>query len=572
MVRWYDCWNEPHLEPAWVSNYWANLGDRLFCYCDESRRAFRHWLERKYGNIEKLNATWGRGYREWLDVDPPNRHGTYPDWLDWGRFWYDQLEDHMRWRYEAIKAVDSSREVMSHSGAVPPFLGRANAFITTGNWRNQWIFGVPATPRRRTTGSSVSAPGTMDATRSAARDRAFWISEMSGGACNIKGFAKTPPPSPTDYVAWNWLAALHGAKATLYWCYLEEITGTEGGGYGLVRANGEITPRARSASETAKVLREYSHLLTGFLPTPQVGILYDPDNTMQLFAMEGADDLYIQSHVGYYRAVWRADLYARYVTYDSLEALNGLKVLIIPMCLTLTAKAAESITAFVAAGGVVIAEARTGLYDDRGFNQPVHPPYGLTEVVGAVEMEALYSDPDNDPPVNNRRGESWADPIYSGPEITFDGLSNQKFRTRGYFVPLEPTSGQPIAHSLGHCLAVRNSYGKGTAYYFGTYAGLALAQNDDGAAAVMHSLLRRHTTPEVTGVHLRPRWIDGADESLLLVFNDSRKETRRDTIRLPKPCARAFDICKKQDVVIQGQSLEFEVEPERASVILLQQE
>ena len=65
----------------------------------------------------------------------------------------------------------------------------------------------------------------MDATRSAASDRPFWVSEMSGGACNLKGFAKTPPPSPKDYETWNWLAASYGAKATLmvnragYWIF-----------------------------------------------------------------------------------------------------------------------------------------------------------------------------------------------------------------------------------------------------------------------------------------------------------------------------------------------------------------
>ena len=51
-----------------------------------SRREFRRWLKDKYGDIDVVNRTWGRAYGEWDDINPPNRHGTYSDWLDWGRF------------------------------------------------------------------------------------------------------------------------------------------------------------------------------------------------------------------------------------------------------------------------------------------------------------------------------------------------------------------------------------------------------------------------------------------------------------------------------------------------------
>lgn len=568
-VYCYDCWNEPHLEPAWLCRYWANLGDKLFCYCRACRGLFRNWLNGRYGTVEVVNATWGRAYGEWLDINPPAQSGTYSDWLDWGRFWFDQLQKHMLWRYSILKAADPSHPVMSHSGAVPPFLARPNAYIH--NWKLAKpvdFWGTSFAPKGHNWRLSECA-GTMDATRSAAMDLPFWVSEMSGGACNIRGFAKTPPPRPQDYAVWNWLAAAYGAKATLYWCYLEESTGAESTGYGLVRANGEITPRARAASETAALLREYGHIIRGFMPKPQVGILYDPDNSTQLFAMEGGDELYVQSHVGYYRAVWRTDLYARYVTYDTLDRLAEVKVLLVPMCLTLPERVARQIKEFVGRGGVLIAEARTGLYDFRGYNQPVLPPYELTEVVGAVEGEALYSDPDNRPAINNPRQEPWPETLHNGPEITFEEWAGTAFRARGFFVPLQPSSGRPMASSQGHCLAVSNAYGDGIAYYLGTYVGLALAHDDTGAVTMMQRLLSRHTQPEVTAVNLRPRWIEGPGQSLLVVFNDSRTETRRETIRLPMPCSRALDVYRKRGLAIQDQSINLEVEPEGVAVIML---
>jgi len=565
----YDCWNEPHLEPAWIDNYWGNMGDRLFCYCPKTRSVFRDWLAQKYGDIRALNEKWGSPYQDWSEINPPSRHGTYADWLDWGRFWYDQLAEHMQWRYRTIRATDPSHFVMSHSGAVPPFLARANSFIH--NWRlaepvEMW--GTSYAPKFHNWDMSECA-GTMDATRSAARGKRFWISEMSGGPCNLRGFWKVPAPVPRDYRAWNWLAAAYGAKATLYWCYLEERTGPEAGGFGLVRANGESTPRARSASETGSVLRQYKEILADYVPVPQVGILYDPDNSMQLFAMENGDDLYTQSHIGYYRAIWKTDLYARYITYDTLDDLAGLKVLIAPMCLTLPDSVALKIAEFVHSGGVLIAEARTGLYDNRGYNQPVLPSGILAKVVGAAEQEAICSDPQNRPMLNNPGGEQWPDPIHNGPEISFSEPVAVSVCARGYLAPLTPTEGRSMAHCLGHCVAVTNSYGQGTAYYFGTYLGLALAENDAGSLSIIQSLLGRHTAPQVKGSALRPRWIEGGDEALLAVFNDSRQETHREKIRLPRSYASAYNVYDKREVRIEDESLVVEVEPEGVCVILV---
>ncbi len=565
MLIGYDCWNEPHLEPAWTSNMWGNMGDRLFCYCNATRIAFRHWLARKYERVERLNDQWGRAYGSWDDVNPPPRHGTYSDWLDWGRFWYDQLEAHMRWRYSILKSADANRFVMSHSGAVPPFLPRPNAFIH--NWKlaepvDMW--GTSYAPKYHNW-DLATCSGTIDATRSAARGKPFWISEMSGGATYVRGFAKSPLPRPKDYRAWNWLSVACGAKATVHWCYLEESTGMEATNFGLIRANGQTTERAVAARDVAAALRKYSHIIDAYRPDEQLGILYDPDNSMLLFAMENGDELYSRSHIGYYRAAWECDLHAKYVTYDHLDDLDGLKILIAPMCLTLPDHAATRIARFVEEGGVLLAEARTGLFDHRGYNRPVLPAGILAKVVGAVEGEALYSDPENRPILNNPRNESWPDPIYNGPAIRFTEPVDAEFRARAFLVPLEPSTAKPIARCEGVCLAVHNSYGRGSAYYLGTYAGLALAGEDGQAMKLVTSILSRHCRPKVRGGALRPRLIEGPAESgeaLLAVFNNSRTQRLTDRIDTPRQYHRAVSVHGNQPVSIGHGVIDVAVDPE----------
>jgi hypothetical protein len=570
MLLGFDCWNEPHLEPAWVCNYWGNMGDRLFCYCQQTRAQFRRWLASRYATVERLNATWGRAYGEWEDINPPNRHGTYADWLDWGRFWYDQLAGHMRWRYEILKSADPDHVVMSHSGAVPPFLPRPNAYIH--NWKLAEpvdLWGTSYAPKYHNWDLSTCC-GTIDATRSAARGKRFWISEMSGGSTYVRGFAKSPLPRPKDYRAWNWLSVACGAKATIHWCYLEESTGPEATNFGLVRANGQITERARGATEVASTLRRYAHIIDRHQPQESLGILYDPDNTMQLFAMEGEDGLYTRSHIGYYRTAWECDQHVRYVTYDSLDDLTGLKVLLAPMCLTMPESVTARIAQFVRAGGVLIAEARSGLFDQRGYNRPVLPAGQLAEVVGAIEEEAIYSDPDNRPRLNNPRGEPWPDPIYNGPEICFAAPIQATIRARAYLVPLQPTTSQVIGRCDSLCLAVQNNYGHGVAYYFGTYVGLALAGGDEEAARLVAAIITQYCPAKVRGTYLRPRLIEGDDgEALLAVFNDSRTERLADRIMVPREYRKAIDVDRSVPVSLDSGAISLEVDAEDVRVFHL---
>ena len=565
----YDCWNEPHLEPAWICNYWGNMGDRLYCYCNESRKKFRQWLKNKYGSIENVNSTWARFYGEWDDINPPNRHGTYADWLDWIRFWFDSLREHMVWRYQTIKKADPERFVMSHSGAVPPFIPRPNAFIN--NWSlaspvDKW--GTSFAPKFHNW-SLAECAGTMDATRSAARGKEFWISEMTGGSCYKKGFEKTPITREKDVRAWNWLAIAYGAKAIVYWCYLTESTGPEAGSFGLIEYSGKTTARAREASKQKVLIEKYNDIIENYIPKADVAILYDPDNSSLLFAMEGGDEFYSQSHIGYYRAIWNNDLYAKYVTYDCIDEIEE-KLLIIPMCLTIDKKTAGKIKEFVKRGGILITEARTGLFDERGFLQPEVPSFGLSEIAGLTEAEAYCSYPRNRPGLNNPNNLGWPDDIYSGPEIAVEYPDKNKFRAHGYLSPLILNDAKSIGQWKDICLIAKNQYGDGEVYYFGTCLGMALFNGDKGAQKTFADLLNKYITPKISGQYLRPRIIESKGSALLTVFNDNRSDKYKEIIKLPQKYKKAVNVFENKAIRIENSSIKVEVEPEDVMLIRLE--
>jgi len=558
----YDCWNEPHLEPVWQCNYWADTGEKLYCYCEESRQAFREWLEKKYGDIETLNRTWTRAYNNFAQLAPPTRHGNYADWLDWMRFWFDTLGEHMVFRYRAIKAADPDRMVLSHSGAVPPFLPRANACIH--NWK--LAEGVDAWG----TSFAPKAPdwhlgdmcGVLDATRSAARGKPWWVAEMSGACLYTRGFNKKMPYTrPKDVRSWNWISVVCGAKGISYWCYLIETTGPEAGGFGLIPFNGELSERAAEAARQASILYSVQPVIKEYEPKPQVAVLYDPDNSTLLWAMENTDELYGHSFCGYAQALFECDVCARYLTYDTFDDLQE-NVLIVPMCLTLRADIAEKIRAFVEKGGILICDTRMGLFDNKGYWRPTLPSFGLHEVAGLREEESYSSDKNFKP----ARNERWPDEIYNGPTLNLEQPVQGTIETSEFLSPLRLEGAEAVGNWDGHVIAAHHHFGKGQVWYFGTYVGISIYRGDQGALCAVKEIIKQHINPEVKGNILRPRLVTGAGRTLLCVFNDDPYANHSDEIQLPEGFTRAVSLFDGAEATISEGKLVLTLESDDAQV------
>ena len=573
----YDCWNEPHLEPAWCNMMGATPNDTLFCYCENSRRAFRRWLEDTYGDINALNAAWARAYTDFRQLNPPILNGNYADWLDWFRFWFDQLQDNMQWRVNTIKQEDPNRKVISHSGAVPPVLPRANAVIH--NWKFSEpvdIWGSSFAPQAFGWPLSTCAM-VAEVTRSAARGKPYWISEMPGGPSNILGFRRSWSPTEKHYRVWNWLSIACGSAGTMHWCYLPERTGHESGCYGMMRPDGAHTVRSLAITHTAALIRQQKDLATKRSTPTQVAVLYDPNQSSLLYAMELTDDKVGKAHTGYYRAIWAADLNARYLTEEDLDSIAE-PVLILPLPLLLSDLAIDKITAYVAQGGVLITEARTGMFDEHGFTRPTVPAGALADAAGIIEEEPVCSDPDNVPTIITADGGILQDPhadlpvldpMALGPEICFSEPHEAVVRAQGYLVPLQPITARPIGTCGDHVVATVNRHGNGYVYYIGTYLGFALGRRDEQALDWVRTILLSHAQPPIRGNTLRPRQITTGPTPLLAVFNDHRTDTVTDHIKLPCEAGKAFDIYSDRHYRIEQGVLTLTVPPEDCIVLRL---
>ena len=558
----YDCWNEPHIEPAWQRNIWASPQERLYCYCTQTIAEFHQWLERRYQTIERLNEAWTRQFPNFEAIDPPRAMGTYADWVDWRRYIMDRSAKYMHFRADTVRSADSQHVIESHGAHHPPI----DAAVESGT--NGWrlaevvdVWGLSNFPRWAGFSLHIGA-AKLEITRCNAAGKDFWTTELQGGHAN-EGLSRGPQMRPRDVRSWNWLAVASGAKGIVYWAYLAEATGREATGFGLVNRDGTTTDRAEEAARNNQLIQAHWNLIREFRLKPRVAILFDYDNTLLAYAMSGNEDVSTQSFRGYYKAIWNLDLRADFIEPAGLEK-GDYQVVIVPWHPVGKKETCESLRRFAGSGGTVILETAFGMFDENFYYNPVVPPHGLHEAFGYREEQSLVVYPKPAP-----ENVSPSDRVYYQPEIEFSAPVNVRLKGHTFLTPVRLLSAEAIAKSFEHTVAARKQVEKGEIYYIGTNLGASIAAGENGGIELLRAIIGKKVQPEVTADKLRPRLIEGSSQSLLTVFNDTLQD-QTSRVQLPSRYRKATALHRQVEVPIAQGSLSVTVPFEDVVVLLLE--
>jgi beta-galactosidase len=526
----WDLWSEPHIINWAIIDFVPNAS---FCYCPGSRQRFRDWLTVKYGTLAKLNEAWYRRFTKWEQVDPP-RFGTilsYTDFIDWRVYIQQKLAEDLRLRAQAVKEVDPRKVVTSHA-AVP-------CLFTSPLWGvgapDDWLmaesvdyFGTSIYPKHSFPKSHWDLQRLsvlMDFARSAGRlRRGFYVGELQAGM-GIRGTVVGDPVTAQDHRLWAWGLVSRGARAVNVYAYYPMNSGYEAGGYGLIDLDGSLTERSREIGKIARTVGRHASFFARAVPPPaQVAIIYNP-----LAFMVGGEQHLSEagavrdSLIGTYRAFWRRNLASDFVHLRGVEAggLQGYRAAFLPYPLMLTARAAGQLKRFVETGGTLVAEARCGWNDDRGYSQDVIPGFGLDQVLQVregtlqmqdrVEMRVVAEAP-------------WLEGVRSGDVLIGKGIREQ----------LLPRPGAKVLASFsdGSAAITAADFGQGRAIAVGSFLGLANGQQPNqtaeaffraaaGAAGVRPSLDMKGV-PDDCFVEIRRLETDNA--AALFLFNHSTQE------------------------------------------------
>ncbi len=561
----YDCWNEPHIEPAWGHHFSETTDELLYCYCTATQAAFRRWLKNRYGKLADLNEAWVRRYSSFEEIGPPRDSGTYLDWIDWRRFIIDRDTEEMRFRADNIRVEDSQSILESHAAVqnvVEPC-----AIYGINTWRLAEVmdtWGLSNFPRL-TMFPVYEGVARLEVTRANAGNKPFWMTELQGGQAG-SGLERSRNMRPRDIRFWNWMAVASGAKGVIYWCYHLEATGWEAGGYGLVARDGSPTERVLEAAEDNRLIQAHWDLIRNYRPKTNVAILCDQDNALLTFAMAGNEHVSTSSFRGYYKALWNSDLWADFIEPKSLKD-NPYRVIMAPWHLIGKKETFDDLRAFVENGGTLLIETGFGMFDERMFFNPAIPPFGLTDVFGYREGENFCMKreergaPASTMPASER--------VYVDGYLQFSEPISVKVKANTYLTPLAVSSAKIIARYEDTPVAVTKKVGRGQIYYFGTNLGASIQAGDDAGLNLVRTIVRNAVQPAVSAEKLRPRLIESDKRSLLMIFNDGI-EDQSERIKLPARFTSATDLYTNETQRLQGNTLKATVPFQDVSVFRLE--
>lgn len=372
--------------------------DTVRCYCPSCQKAFRMWLENRYGDIDTLNEAWGTSfwsqrYRSFEEIELPNLTVTTPNpshLMDYFRFSSNQVCSFNQLQVEILRELSPHRFITHNfMGGFVDFdhftlaqdldlaswdsypLGHTISFFGSTDLEESYI--------RR--GHPDISAFSNDLYREVGGGR-FWIMEQQAGPVNWAPY--NPIPAPGMVRLWTLEAIAHGAEVVSYFRWRQVPFAQEQMHSGLLRPDSTPGP---GFYEVQKVARELANIELPSVRKSSVALIFD---------YEAAWVFEIQPHgegVSYLHLVFQFYSALRQLGLDvdvlsPRASLEGYKFVVVPSLPIVSKEALESLQDFA---GIVVFGPRTGSKTETYSIPPVLPPGPLQELISlkVTQVESL---------------------------------------------------------------------------------------------------------------------------------------------------------------------------------------
>ena len=436
-----------------------------WCYCDVSAAAFRRWLERRYGDVDRLNDAWGTNfwsqrYATFDEVLPPRLAPNFANptqQLDFRRFSSDELLDNF------VAERDVLREL---SPAVPV----TTNFMVMGHVREmdywRWASEVDVVSNDHYLNAHdpegyVELAFSADWTRGLAGGQPWMLMEHSTSAVNWqhRNIAKRPGEmlrNSLQHVA-------RGADAVLFFQWRASRAGAEKYHSGMVPHAGTDTRLWREVVELGDVLQRIREV-AGAGARNDVAMVVDWQAWWgaELDSHPTQDLVYLDQAHTLYRALWERGVGVDFVRPDG--DLTGYRVVLVPTLYTVTDAAAESVRRAAEEGATVLVTYFSGIVDEHDHVRLGGYPGAFRELLGVfVEEFAPLRTEEKVRLDDGTTADLWTEHLHlRGAEAVASYLDG-------------PLPGTPAV--------TRHGYGRGAAWY------AACRLDDDGVSALVDRLL-----------------------------------------------------------------------------------
>lgn len=353
--------------PALVAWHISNeLGcHNLYDYSDDAARAFRTWLEARYGTLDALNEAWGTAfwsqhYSEWDEILPPRAAPTFRNpgqQLDFERFSSDASREHLR--SEAALLAE-----------ITPDVPRTTNFMVAQNVSDidyaSWAPDVDFISN-----DHYLRPGELgrddlsfwaNLTGNLAGGRPWFLMEHAPSAVNWRGV--NPPKRAGELVRDALTHVAHGADAVCYFQWRQSRAGGERYHSGMVPHAGADSRVFRDVVSLGAQLQQLAPVTGAVRERARVAIAFDYESwwVSKRDAHPSEAPAYDDETLAWYRALLDLGIRADVVPVGA--DFDGYDVLIAPMLHVVPDALRARLDAFVGAGGHLVTTWFSGIVDE----------------------------------------------------------------------------------------------------------------------------------------------------------------------------------------------------------------
>ena len=348
--------------------------DAGYSYGQPSRDAFRIWLERRYGNIDNLNRSWGASfwsqtYQRFSQVDLPNpaelAEGVNPHaLLDFERWFAVSAADYIRMQAAIIRKHSLSQWVttnyMTLYAPTDPALSRSDLDVMS--WTLYPVNGLPGQDKLA---FRLGNPARMSIMHDMMRslNPQFGLMELQPGTVNWG--VTNPWPQPGAIRMWIFRAFASGARFVCTYRYRQPLYGFEQYHSGLVETDGVmVSPGGQEFSaairdlKTLRAARPPGAHLPEAVATRRTAMVLDRESWWDIDNHKQTDRWQTEEHwYKYYRALKRAGAPVDVVTTDT--DLSSYPFAIVPAQQLADQSSVARWTAYAERGGHLLLTCRT---------------------------------------------------------------------------------------------------------------------------------------------------------------------------------------------------------------------
>lgn len=493
-------------------------------YSEADHKAFREWLQKKYGNLERLNEAWGavfwnQTYSDWEQVhltrptvsDSPNPHQALDEkrFISYSAISFAQLQ-------ADILRIAAPRHWVTTNG----IFGHLDSHSLTESCLD--FISYDSYPNFSTIYPDKGEEPLLDRkwslNLSVARDISpnFCVMEQQSGPGGWVNKMEMPSPKPGQMRLWTYQSIAHGADMILFFRWRTAVFGTEIYWHGINDYHNEPNRRVMEAAGIGRELAEVGDRIVGTRYQADIAIIRDYDNEW-----DGELDKWHGQMQGKSVSAWFKALQYHHIPADVIylrdqadcSHLNKYKVLVYPHPAILFDATAQVLKDYVRRGGTVIFGCRSGYKNKDGHCLRMRMPGYAAELCGITVEDFTLIGPNEQAPTVIMTAQA--------------GTRELKGEAFNDILRVESAAAEVLAvyqdtYYAGKPALVRNKYGEGTAYYFGAAFELTAAASLIEELGIVSPIEGHMELPKPVELSIRKH--PGTGESFIFLLNYSGHE------------------------------------------------